>query len=157
MENLFILAFHPEYSRPLLLNPSGSFSGWYNGLIEPGKHYLLLKKDFSNFEDIVSAIGDEDFLQEIANNAYDKLIASQNFTEKVLGKLVSDELSSMIDRKKSKKPEFSSAEIEVKRVDASYPLQNKLRNLRAEIFLAGEQLAKLVKTRDIEEQKKLLE
>lgn len=46
------------------------FEGEYSGVLKPWAHYIPLKKDFSNFEEVLAAIRDERRLQEIADRAY---------------------------------------------------------------------------------------
>ena len=58
------------FEAAALKTPQILFPGWYNGLIQPGVHYLQLERDFSNFEGIISQLKDDDLLNEIAENAY---------------------------------------------------------------------------------------
>jgi hypothetical protein len=52
------------------------FEGDYSGILEPWRHYVPLKKDFSNIEEVVSAIRDPDKLQAIADRAYREVAMS---------------------------------------------------------------------------------
>ena len=87
------------FEAAALKTPQILFPGWYNGLIEPGVHYLQLERDFSNFNEIVSNLKNDDLLNEIANNAYRDLIHSENYTEKELGSLVNQVLSEELFKK----------------------------------------------------------
>ena len=53
---------------PLIL-----FEGKYSGILKKNKHYISLKKDFSNFDDVVKKINDHSYLQKIANRAYNDI------------------------------------------------------------------------------------
>jgi hypothetical protein len=55
------------------------FEGRYAGVMEPGRHYIALRKDFSNFDEVVAAIRDPDVRREIAENAHRDLIASGRY------------------------------------------------------------------------------
>ena len=44
--------------------------GQYNNLIIPGKHYLSVKKDYSNFEEIIKEFQDEERRRLITEEAY---------------------------------------------------------------------------------------
>ena len=44
--------------------------------MEPMVHYIPLRKDFSNFDEVVRLIRDDDVCRELAENAYRDLIAS---------------------------------------------------------------------------------
>jgi hypothetical protein len=46
------------------------FEGSYSGILKPWQHYVPLKKDFSNIEEVVAAIKDPGVLQEIADRTY---------------------------------------------------------------------------------------
>lgn len=46
------------------------FEGSYSGLLSPNTHYIPLKKDFSNFDEVVKRLKDERYLAEVISNAY---------------------------------------------------------------------------------------
>jgi hypothetical protein len=52
------------------------FEGEYSGMLEPMVHYVPLKKDFSNFEEVVALIGDPRARGEIVERAHRDLIQS---------------------------------------------------------------------------------
>jgi hypothetical protein len=52
------------------------FEGRYSGVMEPMVHYIPLRKDFSNLDEVIALIRDDDAVREIAENAYRDLIAS---------------------------------------------------------------------------------
>jgi hypothetical protein len=56
------------------------FEGSYSGLMEPMVHYVPLKADFSNFDEVVAHIGDANLRVELADNAHRDLIASGEHT-----------------------------------------------------------------------------
>jgi hypothetical protein len=56
------------------------FEGKYSGVMEPMVHYISLKKDFSNFAEVVRLFKDERLRQEIVDNAYRDLIASGRYS-----------------------------------------------------------------------------
>lgn len=47
------------------------FEGDYDGYLQPDRHYIPLKKDFSNADEVVTKFKDADLRQRIAGNAYD--------------------------------------------------------------------------------------
>ena len=55
------------------------FEGRYAGVMEPKRHYIPLRKDFSNLDEVVEAIRDADLRREIAANAHRDLIASGRY------------------------------------------------------------------------------
>jgi hypothetical protein len=69
------------------------FEGRYSGILQPTIHYIPLKKDFSNFEEVIRQFKDEGLRSELTENTYRDLIASgrygyekftENFDEELL-------------------------------------------------------------------------
>ncbi len=52
------------------------FEGEYGGLFRPDVHYLALKKDFSNFGEVVERYRDKVFCRQIIDNAHRKVLES---------------------------------------------------------------------------------
>jgi hypothetical protein len=52
------------------------FEGEYSDVFEPMVHYVPLKKDFSNFDDVVALLADPDAREAIVENAHRDLIRS---------------------------------------------------------------------------------
>jgi hypothetical protein len=60
------------------------FEGGYSNVLVPNRHYVPLKKDFSNFDEVAALLADPAKLQQIADQAYDEIVASGRFSFKVL-------------------------------------------------------------------------
>jgi len=54
--------------------------GDYNGILQPGLHYLELKKDFSNIDDLLEVIKSDTRRAEITARAYRDIVASGRYT-----------------------------------------------------------------------------
>lgn len=54
--------------------------GEYNGVLVPGRHYLELKRDFGNLEEVLDAIKQDKLRDEITDHAYRDIVASGNYT-----------------------------------------------------------------------------
>lgn len=54
--------------------------GFYGGILEPDRHYICVKKDYSNLNNVIDQMRDEKYCQQIANNAYQDLIASGKYS-----------------------------------------------------------------------------
>ncbi len=52
------------------------FEGRYSNLMQPYVHYQPLKKDFSNFDEVVALLQNPTHMQDLARNAYRDLIES---------------------------------------------------------------------------------
>ena len=55
------------------------FRGDYQGILIPEKHYILLEKDFSNFDEVLSKIKDTELAKSITENTYSDLIQSGRY------------------------------------------------------------------------------
>ncbi len=55
------------------------FEGNYSGILKPMVHYIPLKKDFSNFDEIIRQFQDPNVRKTITDNAYRDLIASEKY------------------------------------------------------------------------------
>ena len=75
------------------------FHGNYSGILEPNKHYLPLKRDFSNLNDILVSLKDADEMQSMIERTYADLISSGNYSyrafisqfDSILAALIEDE------------------------------------------------------------------
>ena len=56
------------------------FEGEYSGVLAPMVHYVPLKKDFSNLDEVVRLIGDRQVRDELTENAYRDLIDSGEYS-----------------------------------------------------------------------------
>ncbi|HEV2415041.1 MAG TPA: hypothetical protein VGX27_09535 [Candidatus Dormibacteraeota bacterium] len=46
------------------------FPGEYSGVLYPGRHYIALEKDFSNFDSVVKSIRDDDYISELTERTF---------------------------------------------------------------------------------------
>lgn len=49
------------------------FEGEYSGVLQPGRHYLSLRKDFSNIDEVLAALRDAAGLQRMVDRAYEEV------------------------------------------------------------------------------------
>ena len=66
------------------------YPGEYNGIFKKDIHYIELQPDFSNIEEVMSKIQDDDFLQKMSDRTYNDIVKSgkysyKSFIEKVDG------------------------------------------------------------------------
>jgi hypothetical protein len=62
--------------------------GQYNGVLEPWRHYIPLKNDYSNLEEVMDLVKDVECMQRIADVAYTEIIESgtwsyRNFVDSI--------------------------------------------------------------------------
>jgi hypothetical protein len=56
------------------------YEGHYSGVMQPMVHYIPLRKDFSNLDEVVALVRDDDVVRELTENAYRDLIASGDWS-----------------------------------------------------------------------------
>jgi len=56
------------------------FEGEYSGVMEPMRHYIPLRKDFSNVDEAIELFKQPDVRAELTRNAHEDLIASGRYT-----------------------------------------------------------------------------
>ncbi len=56
------------------------FEGRYSGVLEPDKHFIGLKKDFSNVDDVLAKLHDDAFLEALTERAYTDVIGSGRYS-----------------------------------------------------------------------------
>lgn len=54
--------------------------GDYNGILQPHRHYIPLKSDFSNLDEVLRGLGDDERRSRITHVAYDEIVASGRYT-----------------------------------------------------------------------------
>ena len=58
------------------------FEGEYSGVVQPNLHYIPLKKDYSNFSDVIKKVNDNLFLEGLTSRAYNDVIAQGHYSYK---------------------------------------------------------------------------
>ena len=54
--------------------------GDYQGILRPWEHYIPVKRDFSNLDEVLELIRRDELREEITENAYRDVIASERYT-----------------------------------------------------------------------------
>jgi len=56
------------------------YEGEYSGILIPERHYIVLKKDFSNINSIIERIKNNDYLQNMAKVAYQEIALNKEYS-----------------------------------------------------------------------------
>jgi hypothetical protein len=56
------------------------FEGRYSDILEPGRHYIPLRKDFSNFEQVIRAVRDIDRLQDMVDRTHAEIALNPKYS-----------------------------------------------------------------------------
>lgn len=59
------------------------FEGRYEGILLPNVHYVPLRKDFSNLDEVLAVLQDDARVEAITNRAYEDLIASGKYSSRL--------------------------------------------------------------------------
>jgi len=57
--------------------------GDYNGILEAGKHYIPVRKDLSNLDDVLRQIRDQDYTRQIARQSHELALSAHTYTHRV--------------------------------------------------------------------------
>jgi len=58
------------------------FEGEYSDIVQPWIHYIPLKKDFSNMDEVVEKLRDDNFMNTMISRAYTDIVASKKYSYK---------------------------------------------------------------------------
>jgi hypothetical protein len=72
------------------------FEGAYSGVLEPGAHFLPLKKDFSNLKQVLNDLKDDARVDEMAERAYQDIILSGRYSYQNFVAMVDAEIQQML-------------------------------------------------------------
>ncbi len=87
------------FEAAALRTPLILFSGRYLNIIAPDEHYIELKKDFSNVDSVLERLDDLNGLERMADRAYQRLIASDDFSYRRFATMVGDTVRRKADER----------------------------------------------------------
>ncbi|RLC07279.1 MAG: hypothetical protein DRH43_11840 [Deltaproteobacteria bacterium] len=58
--------------------------GEYNGIFKPDVHYICLKKDYSNIDDVIARFRDNRYLQTMVNETYEYVMENHTYERRVV-------------------------------------------------------------------------
>jgi len=135
------------FEAAVLKTPMILFEGKYSGILKPHRHYIPLKKDFSNFDYIIKKINDPHGLQKMADIVYEEIalnpkLSYQNFIKKV-DKVINKEFK--IRKKIANDIQYSTAEFNKHLVlSVGYTLRRNITMFFQKIFLGNSSLRRIV-------------
>jgi hypothetical protein len=90
------------------------FPGYYSGVVQPHEHYILLEKDFSNLDEVVAQLKDDDCVRSVTERAHKHVIESGLWSYATFVRQFDDviEEEARITRGRSSTPRFYVARIE---------------------------------------------
>jgi hypothetical protein len=106
--------------------------GRYSGALEAGRHYLPIRRDFSNLDDVLEQASDPAVLAELADRAYEEVYASGRYSFRRLSETIARLVEEHAPRPTGRRPDLklprrlANAQAEVGRVVVE-PAANVLR------------------------------
>jgi hypothetical protein len=74
--------------------------GTYSGVLEPERHYIPVKRDFSNLDEALERLHDVDYLEELTSRAYEEIYLPGTWTIREFG----DQLREALDTSRRPSP-----------------------------------------------------
>lgn len=76
------------------------YEGNYSGVIKPNIHFIPLKKDFSNIENVITKIRDHKYLQAMAERAYVDVALNEKYSYRSFVKIIDYHIAEVYKQKK---------------------------------------------------------
>ncbi len=76
------------------------YEGEYSGILQPNEHYIPLKKNYSNVNDVINKLKDDAFLQELVDRTYTDIVKSNNYSYKTFINQVDEIISNEFSERK---------------------------------------------------------
>jgi hypothetical protein len=100
------------FEAAALKTPMVLFEGKYSGVLVPDRHFIVLKKDFSNFDEVIDKLKNHEYLQNLANTTYEEVALNPKWSYKTFIQYIDSCLEHEVSVRSTKltiKP-YSSAE-----------------------------------------------
>jgi len=101
------------------------FEGEYSGVLEPNTHFLPLKKDFSNLDQIFTELADDITVDAIAERAYQDIILSERYGYRQFVTMVDGEIGAMFEELKLPLTEAVSSPLAPWSKATRFPVKSK--------------------------------
>lgn len=73
------------------------FEGSYSGLLIPNRHYIPLKKDFSNLDEVFSILDDDEKIDAMVSDTFEDIIRSEKYSYRTFVNFVDQHIASAFD------------------------------------------------------------
>jgi hypothetical protein len=103
------------FEAAALRTPMILFEGAYSGVLEPERHFIALRKDFTNFESVLSKLQDNSFLQYMADRTYEEVALNSEWTYRSFVQKVDAELEDAVAVRATQRASIAYSTIEFKR------------------------------------------
>jgi hypothetical protein len=80
--------------------------GEYSGVLQPARHYLPVRRDFSNLDDVLESARDQSLLAEVAEQAYQDVYLSGRYSSRRLTEALQRMLAENAVPRERRRPRF---------------------------------------------------
>lgn len=87
------------FEAAALRTPMILFEGSYSGVLKPWRHFLSLKKDYSNLDQVLECLADTEALERIAEAAYLEVAKNERYSYRAYVAMVDREMMVEFERK----------------------------------------------------------
>ena len=134
------------FEAAALRTPMILFEGEYSGVLVPGRHYLALRKDYGNFDEIIDAVRDHRRLQALADCAYEEVARNPAWSYRRFIETFDAEVEREIGvrDKRSRLPSYSAAGFGLALARSPGWVAHRAVSITAQRILLGTGLRKLI-------------
>lgn len=75
------------------------YPGGYSEILQPGRHYFPLERDYSNLQEAINLLRDEARRKEIVSCAYEEILLNKKYWIETFVQNVDDEISTLLESK----------------------------------------------------------
>lgn len=90
------------FEAAALKTPMVLFEGNYSGVLIPDRHFIVLKKDFSNFDEVLAKLNDHDYLQNLADVTYKEVALNPKWSYRAFIRDIDNHLENAVKKKSFK-------------------------------------------------------
>jgi hypothetical protein len=100
------------------------FEGVYSGVLKPWEHFIPLKKDGSNLDVVFSLLGDDKFVDSMADRAYKEIITSGEYSYERFVKTIDEALEKLFlatpNNKSNSNKKITNLPLEITKLPIKY-------------------------------------
>ncbi len=126
------------FEAAALRTPMVLFEGAYSEVLEPERHFVALKKDFSNFDEVVVKLRDHDYLQAMVDRTYEEVALDTRWSYRSFIQKVDAALQYAVEQKRTKRVTRPYTQVEFDRAvrfSLNYFLRRRIALFMQSIFL----------------------
>lgn len=89
------------FEAAALRTPMILFEGDYSGILERDRHFIPLKKDFSNFDEVLAKLADSEELQAMADRTYAEVAANPRYQYSAFIEIIDRVLAEEVENRRT--------------------------------------------------------